>query len=150
MLVTWQEQFLRSSQKSNTLWLFHYVIVASELFTIVSKKTYSSSPFFINCILTVLRNRTFILDFHRIYTLLFVEFGRVSMFCPCWVFFWAFFSIGKISMWGSKTTGKHSLCLQISVVDIHQYAHFLCEVISLRMDSIWEVSFDTHFLWNVV
>lgn len=37
----------------------------------------------------------------------------------------------------------------MSVVDIYQYAHFLCEVISLRMDSICEVSFDAHFLWNV-
>lgn len=35
----------------------------------------------------MLRNRTFILDFCRIYTLLFVEFGWISMFCPCWVCF---------------------------------------------------------------
>lgn len=149
MLVTWQVQFLHSSQKSNILYSFPCVLLQNCLL-LVSEKTYAYSPFFINSILTVLRNRTFILDFHRIYTLLFVEFRWVSLFCLCWVLFWAFFSIGKISMWGSITTGKYLLCLQMSVVDIYQYAHFLCEVISLRMDSVWGVSFDTHFLCNIL
>lgn len=63
-------------------------LLLQDCLLLLSKKTYSYCPFFINCILTVLSNRTFILDFHRIYTLLLLEFGQVSMFCPWWVFFW--------------------------------------------------------------